>query len=369
MSNGSTIVLVTDRPDRSCNLADRLNTHYACHTVSIDEQANISDRIVAIITDVHFRRPATIECLRRLVALPCMLGAVILAVLRNDSHLERVQAAATGATLLLPPNAKFADISAALKSALRSTVTPSWPVAMETLQQKVEQAKSLFGLIFSSAMGSEAINRTDVEKAVGSVISALSENGVRQWLEIVWQYDNRTYQHCLLVTGLAAEFARVLKFSTKDQRLLTSGALLHDIGKARIPLAILNKPDALTAEEAALMRTHPDLGYAMLRAQGEYPPELLDVVLRHHEMLDGSGYPDGITGAQISDLVRLATICDIYAALIERRPYRPAIDPAQAFKTLQEMEGKLEPALVRAFAPVAERLAASLTEPGCLSAA
>jgi HD-GYP domain-containing protein (c-di-GMP phosphodiesterase class II) len=92
--------------------------------------------------------------------------------------------------------------------------------------------------------------------------------------------------------------------------------------------------------------------------QGEYEPELLEVVLRHHELLDGSGYPDGLASPQINDLVRLVTICDVYAALIERRPYKPAMEPAPAFKILREMEGKLEGALVRAFGQVAERSAA-----------
>jgi HD-GYP domain-containing protein (c-di-GMP phosphodiesterase class II) len=104
------------------------------------------------------------------------------------------------------------------------------------------------------------------------------------------------------------------------------------------------------------MRTHVTIGYELLREQGNYEPELLDVVLRHHELLDGSGYPDGLSGSQINDLVRLVTICDIYAALIEHRPYRPVTKPAEAFKALQEMEGKLEGALVRAFAQVAEKL-------------
>ena len=106
------------------------------------------------------------------------------------------------------------------------------------------------------------------------------------------------------------------------------------------------------------MRTHARIGYELLREQGGYEPELLEVVLRHHELLDGSGYPDGLIGSQINDLVRLVTICDIYAALIERRPYRQVMEPAQAFKILQEMEGKLEGALVRAFAQVVVKSAA-----------
>ena len=103
------------------------------------------------------------------------------------------------------------------------------------------------------------------------------------------------------------------------------------------------------------MRTHPNIGYELLRGQREYEPETLEVVLRHHELLDGSGYPDGLAGPQINDLVRLVTICDVYAALIERRSYKPPMHPASAFKILKEMDGKLEGALVRAFSQVAER--------------
>jgi putative nucleotidyltransferase with HDIG domain len=171
----------------------------------------------------------------------------------------------------------------------------------------------------------------------------------------VWAYDNTTYQHCLLVTGLAAAFAIDLKFSESDQIYLTRGALLHDIGKAKIPLAILNKPGQLTKQEMLVMRTHAETGYRALRAQGEYESDLLEVVLRHHELLDGSGYPDGLSGKQIPDLVRLVTICDVYAALIERRPYKSPLAPSEAFRILHGMEGKVETALVQAFAKVAEQ--------------
>ncbi len=287
--------------------------------------------------------------------------------------MERVQAAAVGATFVLPPHATFSEISTALSSAVRSTPSPVVPDAPASARQQIEQAGRQFGSIFGSAARGKGIDPAEVDNASCSVISAVSESGIREWLEIVWQYDNATYQHCLLVTGLAVEFARSLRFSANDQKQLTKAALLHDMGKAKIPLAILNKPDALTTNEIAIMRTHPALGREMLRQQGGYGAELLDVVLWHHEMLDGSGYPDGITGRHIPDLMRLVTICDIYAALIERRPYRPPyrppVDPARAFDVLQGMDGKLETALVQAFAAVAEQSAQSLSDPAFLSAA
>jgi HD-GYP domain-containing protein (c-di-GMP phosphodiesterase class II) len=106
-----------------------------------------------------------------------------------------------------------------------------------------------------------------------------------------------------------------------------------------------------------VIKTHPKVGYELLVEQQDYSSDILEVVLWHHELLDGSGYPHGLVGAKIPDLVRLATICDIYSALIERRPYRPPLAPAEAFKILHGMDGKVEGALVRSFAKIAEQCA------------
>ena len=116
-----------------------------------------------------------------------------------------------------------------------------------------------------------------------------------------------------------------------DQRRLARAALLHDVGKAFIPVTILDKPGALTPEEMEEMRQHPRRGYDALSAQGGFPPEMLDVVLHHHEFLDGTGYPNGLSGKQISDIVRVTTIMDIYAALVEKRAYRLQFTHAKAF--------------------------------------
>ncbi len=97
------------------------------------------------------------------------------------------------------------------------------------------------------------------------------------------------------------------------------------------------------------MRTHTTLGHAILIEAGGFDASLLSVVRHHHELLDGSGYPDKLSGEAIPDIVRLITICDIYAALIERRPYRAPLPAPEAFRILRSMEGKLDQALVRSF--------------------
>src|ERR1700686_3848057 len=124
-------------------------------------------------------------------------------------------------------------------------------------------------------------------------------------------------------------------------------------GKAFVPVAILDKPEKLTEEEMTVIRKHPRLGYDALAAQGGFPPEMLDVVLHHHELLDGTGYPDRLRGDQISDIVRLTTIVDIHAALVEKRAYRLPFTHAKAFAIMEQMGGKLDQHLLQAFRPVA----------------
>jgi HD-GYP domain-containing protein (c-di-GMP phosphodiesterase class II) len=120
-----------------------------------------------------------------------------------------------------------------------------------------------------------------------------------------------------------------------------------------VPVAILDKQGKLTEEEVAEIRQHPRRGYDALAAQGGFPPEMLDVVLHHHELLDGTGYPNRLAGNQISDIVRLTTIVDIYAALVEKRAYRMPFTHAKAFSIMEGMGGKLDQQLLQAFRPVA----------------
>jgi len=129
--------------------------------------------------------------------------------------------------------------------------------------------------------------------------------------------------------------------------------MLHDIGKARIPLAILEKPSRLDEAELAVIRKHPQYGLDALGTVSGLPPEMLDMVVHHHEYLDGSGYPHGLMANEISDLVRMITIADVFGALIERRSYKAPLSGEAAYQILTDMGPKLDRDLVLAFRPVA----------------
>ena len=207
--------------------------------------------------------------------------------------------------------------------------------------------------MFSAVMNGTAIDVADAKHAGGKIAEAIAENGLSDWLTTVRRHHEGTYQHCLLVTGVAVDFGMSLGMAKSDVERLYSAAMFHDIGKAKIPLAVLDKPGRLDERERALIETHPAAGYEVLKATPGISKEILDAVRHHHEYLDGSGYPDALSAASISDLVRILTISDIFAALIEHRTYKPTMPREKAYEILQGMPGKLEPQLVQVFKEVA----------------
>ena len=144
-------------------------------------------------------------------------------------------------------------------------------------------------------------------------------------------------------------FGQQLGLSKADRQRLSFAGMLHDIGKARIPLAILEKPGRLDEQELAVMRKHPQYGFDALATVPDLPAEMLDMVVHHHEYLDGSGYPHGLGAGEVSDLVRIITISDVFGALIERRSYKPPLTGDAAYQILLDMGAKLDKDLVREF--------------------
>jgi putative nucleotidyltransferase with HDIG domain len=207
--------------------------------------------------------------------------------------------------------------------------------------------------MFAAVMDGTALDVGNIKAAGGMISNSIAENGLADWLSTVRRHHEGTFQHCLLVTGVAVDFALSLGFKTPDVERLYSAAMFHDIGKAKIPLAILDKPGKLDDAERTLIQTHPVAGYDVLKGNPAISPEILDAVRHHHEFLDGSGYPDALCAESITDIVRVLTISDIFAALIEHRTYKPTMPREKAYGILQEMNGKLEKPLVEAFRAVA----------------
>ncbi len=161
--------------------------------------------------------------------------------------------------------------------------------------------------------------------------------------------DDYTYMHSVAVCALMTALAKELKLSEDEVKQASLAGLMHDLGKAGIPLRILNKPGALTDNEFDVIRGHPKLGYDMLLQSNVTDPVTLDVCLHHHEKVDGSGYPDRLVGDQISVFAKMGAICDVYDAVTSTRAYKPAWEPGIALKRMASWTGHFDPVIFKAF--------------------
>ncbi|MDB9977180.1 HD-GYP domain-containing protein [Porticoccaceae bacterium] len=161
--------------------------------------------------------------------------------------------------------------------------------------------------------------------------------------------DEYTYMHSVAVCALMIALANSIGLDQEECTDAGIAGLLHDIGKTKMPDDILNKPGKLTDQEYALMKTHPDEGYKILTKHYNVGATALDVCLHHHEKIDGSGYPMGLKGDQISLLSRMGAICDVYDAVTSDRPYKKGWNAAEALQRMSQWKGHFDPQLFQGF--------------------
>lgn len=163
------------------------------------------------------------------------------------------------------------------------------------------------------------------------------------------QHDYGTFVHSLNVALLTATTGMNLGYEAERLKLLTLGALLHDIGKLSVPIEILNKQSSLTDHEFAVMKQHPKLGVEMLK-NSCLEPIVIAIVEEHHERWDVKGYPYGLHGNNIHLDAQIVAVADVYEAITADRPYRKGIPPYHALEMILAWSGKdFNPLVVQAF--------------------
>jgi putative nucleotidyltransferase with HDIG domain len=164
-------------------------------------------------------------------------------------------------------------------------------------------------------------------------------------------HDYYTYVHSMNVCTFSVALGTAIGLPKKpDLEWLGLGAMLHDVGKALVDQRLINKPGRLTEEEFKKMKDHVLLGYNTLRENHDLPEKVYEPVLQHHERWDGSGYPNGLKGGEISLFARTIAIADTYYALVSRRPHRREFLPHEAIEFIMAYSGELfDPELVQLF--------------------
>lgn len=237
-----------------------------------------------------------------------------------------------------PPAPRYPD---------RTTLEQELPRAREV----VRESKLLMQDIMDDVRVGQSLNTAVAKQAVARMVDSILDNpDALVCLGQIKSKDQYTAEHGLRVCIIALAFGRHLGLEAPDLNYLGIGALLHDIGKVRIPLEILNKPTRLTAEEFEVMKMHVPHGVDILQATPGIPPPAIDLVRYHHERFDGTGYVSGTKGEQIGLFGSIGAIVDCYDAITSDRTYHNGMSSFDALNRMYEWRGKdLHPELTEQF--------------------
>ncbi len=225
-----------------------------------------------------------------------------------------------------------------------------------SMAQEVERARKLCNAakeqvmaMYDDARLGKAIDSTKTLPLIGE-IDAIVQRNSSAILSVarLKTHDDYTYMHSVAVCALMLSLAHQLDLDEEQTRLAGIGGLMHDLGKAFMPLDILNKPGKLTDSEFIAVKQHPLAGAKVLEESGA-EPEVIDIALHHHEKINGQGYPHGLAGEEISLLARMGAICDVYDAVTSQRAYKQAWDPSNAIQAMAKWEGHFDKVLFSAF--------------------
>ena len=198
----------------------------------------------------------------------------------------------------------------------------------------------------------KSLNIANLSEVVNPLVDSIIRNpGASIWLAKFKSQNSYTYRHCLAVAIWCAVIGRQIGLPKKELALLSTGGMLLDIGKLKIPGQILNKKDQLTEREFSLIKKHVDLSLKMASESSRtIAKPVIDMIAYHHERFNGNGYPHALQGTQIPLYARIAAIADCYDAITSQRVYAHPIAHAKALKKMYEWRGyDFQPELIEAF--------------------
>ena len=226
-----------------------------------------------------------------------------------------------------------------------------------SVAEETERARTIVGKskravmkMFHEARLGNAVEAADVAPLVDEISASVARNpSALINVARLKNKDEYTYMHSVAVCALMVNLARTLELNEILVRELGMAGMLHDLGKMAVPDPVLNKPGKLTDEEFAVVREHPQRGYDILIQAADAPAIAAEVMLHHHEKFDGTGYPHGLKGEEISLHARMGAICDVYDAITSNRPYKDGWAPAESIARMLEWQGHFDPKLLDAF--------------------
>jgi HD-GYP domain-containing protein (c-di-GMP phosphodiesterase class II) len=219
----------------------------------------------------------------------------------------------------------------------RELAPASMGVEIERAAKICFQSKQAVISMFEEARMGKSVDTGGARQLVEEISDSVARNpGALISLARLKTVDDYTYMHSVAVCAMMVGLAKQLGLDGEQTRLAGMAGLMHDLGKALMPMEVLNKPGKLTEAEFNIIKTHPVEGHRMLLTGRDVDPMVLDVCLHHHEKTDGSGYPKGLKSDQISMFAKMGAVCDVYDAITSNRPYKSGWDPAESLRKMAE---------------------------------
>jgi len=248
------------------------------------------------------------------------------------------------------PIAKKAVGSVAPQKSIGLTTPLAINEELKQASKIVNRSKEAITSMFNEARMGKAVNVESAVSLVEEITSSIMRNpGALIGLARLKTKDDYTYMHSVAVCALMVSLARQLGLSDEQTRESGLAGLLHDVGKMAIPLDILNNPGKLTDNEFDMVKEHPVAGHRMLLEGGAVGEIALEVCLHHHEKMDGTGYPNQLSGHNISLFARMGAVCDVYDAVTSNRPYKQGWCPSESLRKMAEWEGHFDKNIFQAF--------------------
>lgn len=235
------------------------------------------------------------------------------------------------------------------KKTISRRIERSWSALDPAMQKALKTSIKCFEKCFSLVKQGQPLPMKDIQASCHHIREAAELGGLNDWINALDRHHNYSFRHSMFVCGSLTYFAHAIGIRGADLEILTIGGLLHDIGKSEVPLEILDKPGKLDDQEWKIMQKHPEYSREILLREQNLDQNVISMAVEHHEKLDGTGYPDGLSGAKIDDYIRMTTIADVYSALIDKRAYKGGMGNVEALELMEKFEGHLDMDLFRAF--------------------
>ena len=312
---------------------------------------DFSDAIMLII-DVPPTDYETMTSLQYIVKKPNEQEIPTLFLLSEMARRQLIKAQKLGASKFLVHPVNHAEFITTLGEVANRSIENSWANLTTTQSSALKASLKVFEDTFEHIKNGRPVSNEEIRESCDLIIQATAEEGLVDMLASIRTHHNYTYRHSMMVCGYLTSFCMLLGIHGEELQRLSIAGLLHDIGKALVPPELLDKPGALTEEEWDVMRQHPEHSRQILK-NSDVHDDVREGAVHHHERIDGTGYPDGLVGSQISDFARMVAIADVFSGLTEKRAYKPSMSNQKAYDIMVDMSEHLDQDLVRVFKPIA----------------